>query len=250
MKNKQFNYFNVILKPHSTFKQKIKIVLCGSAFLLCIVLGVFIFAPLFNINLIDFSKKTYNSYYYVIYTSPEENTIQSANSLSNNLTLRGAGGNVFLIEQNYYIAISISNNLEKAQNIVKNLEQQKINANILTKNIQINTKKLNKEDSLNLIELYNINLSCINKILELIENLDKHNINNSDANIEIFNLYTTYKTALLNNNQNIILKDYLQKMIKTESLLYLLSQEQKENKQISFVSKIRNYLFKIINVLE
>lgn len=250
MKKRVFIYSNTILISHSTLKQKFKALLYTCLFIISVMLSVWILAPLFNLHLLPLNAPTNKTPFYIIYTTPPKNDLDAANELSGNLSVRGAGGNVFTLNNNYYVAITIANNLEKAQTITQNLQEQQLNAKIYTKTIHINTNNLTKTQKQNLQKLYCTNINTINNILNLIDDLNKKTINNNDANIEIFNIYTEYKTMLTNLNcLDEKLNYYIQKEIKIESLLFLLSQEQKENTAISFTSKIRNYLFKIIDCL-
>ena len=218
----------------------------------CICLCVLLLAPLFNLTLFRHVQYKFCTTYYIVYTTPDEDTKQSAIELSQDLHARGAGGNVTQLDKKYIVVMSQFNTNAEANKVVTNLKAQDISAQIYTVDVGIDCSKLDEENQKVLQSLYATNINTINTILGYIMDLDKSNISDTDVSIEIYSLYTTYENISIKyeSNENTKIKKYLSSMQKIQSLLYLLSQQDRVSSNlVSYVSQIRNYVYKILEIL-
>lgn len=209
-------------------------------------------SPLFNLEIFKHKQYEFCTEYFVVYTTPDNNTKESAMELSQNLHARGAGGNVVLLGNQYVVVVSQCKTDGDAKKIVANLDAQNIASKSFALNVEIDCHGLNEEEQKILQTLYATNTSTINSILEFATDLDKNNTSNLDVSIEIFSLYTTYENLSLKyeNVENAKIKEYLNRMQKIQSLLYLLSQEDRVSSNlVSYVSQIRNYVYRIMEIL-
>lgn len=252
MKKSPYNYSIINARQHFSVKQKIKICTRIVVFLISIVCCVVLLSFAFGISFFECQHNTFlSSDYYIVYATPPEQTKESATQFSEQLKTRGAGGNVFEIEQNYYIALSIYKDLEEINLIIENLKNQNIDCNFIKSPICAKATNLNQNQKNIFIELFNFNVHTIDQILKNIENLQQNNATDIDVQINIFTLYTKYQNIAIkyeNLNDN-VLKNYLNKMLEVQSLLFLLSQANRNN-IFCYVCLIRNYAFRILQILK
>ena len=168
-------------------------------------------SPLFNLEIFKHKQYEFCTEYFVVYTTPDNNTKESAMELSQNLHARGAGGNVVLLGKQYVVVVSQCKTDGDAKKIVANLDAPNIASKSFALNVEIDCHGLNEEEQKILQTLYATNTSTINSILEFATDLDKNNTSNLDVSIEIFSLYTTYENLSLKyeNVENAKIKEYL-----------------------------------------
>ena len=245
-------YPNVSVRKKYTFKTITFKVIKFLFLLFCVFVCIIMLSPLFNLEIFKHKQYEFCTEYFVVYTTPDNNTKESAMELSQNLHARGAGGNVVLLGNQYVVVVSQCKTDGDAKKIVANLDAQNIASKSFALNVEIDCHGLNEEEQKILQTLYATNTSTINSILEFATDLDKNNTSNLDVSIEIFSLYTTYENLSLKyeNVENAKIKEYLNRMQKIQSLLYLLSQEDRVSSNlVSYVSQIRNYVYRIMEIL-
>lgn len=245
-------YPNVSVRKKYTFKTITFKVIKFLFLLFCVFVYIIMLSPLFNLEIFKHKQYEFCTEYFVVYTTPDNNTKESAMELSQNLHARGAGGNVVLLGKQYVVVVSQCKTDGDAKKIVANLDAQNIASKSFALNVEIDCHGLNEEERKILQTLYATNTSTINSILEFATDLDKNNTSNLDVSIEIFSLYTTYENLSLKyeNVENAKIKEYLNRMQKIQSLLYLLSQEDRVSSNlVSYVSQIRNYVYRIMEIL-
>lgn len=252
MKKDLSTYPNVSVRKKYTFKTITFKVIKFLFLLFCVFVCIIMLSPLFNLEIFKHKQYEFCTEYFVVYTTPDNNTKESAMELSQNLHARGAGGNVVLLGEQYVVVVSQCTTDGDAKKIVANLDAQNIVSKSFVLSVEIDCHGLNEEEQKILQALYATNTSTINSILEFATDLDKNNTSDLDVSIEIFSLYTTYENLSLKyeNVENAKIKEYLNKMQKIQSLLYLLSQEDRVSSNlVSYVSQIRNYVYRIMEIL-
>lgn len=252
MKKTKQKYPKTILIKKYSLKRKIKnilkLIFLFFSITICTILLSFAFGiGLFKCNY-GFNAATD---YYVVFTTTEQNTYDSSFELAQQLKTRGAGGNIFEKNNNYWIIISVYADNKKAKTVIENLNEQNLTCNCTNMTIKADGMHLANDNQTIIKELYNLNIYTINNLLTLVENLDKQKTTNIDARITIFSLYTQYQNTLEKhqNKKDKTVQSYLNKMINVQSLLYLLSHENKDN-VCDFTSIIRNYIFRMLQELK
>ena len=237
------------MKNFNNYHKKTKIKLKIFAIVLSSVVLCILLAPLFNLNLFNHKKTQFSEEFFVVYTCLETTEKTKAIEIAQKLRTRGAGGNVFWKDNFWNVAITQTKSLEKGQTIIENLSNQNINAKCYAHKLEINTKTFEPYEN-EIYEVFKENISVVNKLLELVEALETNEITKTDAVLEIFNLYTTHQLITLRNNilENEKTKEFYQKTLNIQSLLYMLSQNTQPENNISYQSLIRYYLFKILEL--
>lgn len=252
MKKSPYNYSKISTRPHFSVKQKIQIFVRVIIFIISLVFCVVLLSFAFGISFFECRHNTFLSCdYYIVYATPQEQNLESATQLSEQLKTRGAGGNVFGLDQKYCVALSIYKNNENANLIIENLKNQNIDCNLIKTSITAKAANLNQSQKNDFVKLFNFNVHIIDQILTNIEKLEQNKTTDVDVRINIFTFYTQYqnisiKYKTLNDG---VFETYLNKMSNIESLLYLLSQENR-NSVVKYVCVVRNFLFRIIEELK
>ena len=243
-------YANNLKIKKNYFKNTIKGIIKFFAFLFCVVFLIFLISPLFGFPILSFKQEKLTTEFYVVYTNTTSDEQDEIVKQSQKFRERGASGNITNHNNNTIIVLTECKNLSSAQKIIENLTSQDISANWYAQKIEINLKNFPDNQKQIIKEMFNTKISITNKIFEYVELLENKKITETDVAIEMFGFYSQLNALITkweqHNNENI--EKFLQQTISFQSHLFLLSQNKTEN-NFSFVSTIRYYLFKLINLI-
>ena len=232
----------------------IKRVACCTLFIFAVLGGVVLLAWCFGVELLSCaSAKPLSITYCAVYTLPNDPTYESAYNLGEHLKLRGAGGNIITDGTNYIVVLAVYKDTQEANSVIDNLSKQNITCKYQTIALTEDISKLSKDEQQTLNELFELNISCIDKLINIIYNLEQTSITQMDAYVEVFSLFTQHQNTLNNlpKPQNEQLALYVQKTINVQSLLYLLTQENHHSAtNANYLSVVRNFAYRMLDALK
>ena len=170
-------------------KSKISFLIIFIFLALTIVFSL-VFAPLFGINYLSnlFTPASGTSFctYYAVAVDTKTNVITDAQKEAQSLKTRGCAG-VLLKEETYLIFLWAYSTKQDAQNVCKQINLENLTPFVYEIKISKNKKiKENEKEEYN--KFFNFAISVVENLYQIATKLDKNELSEINANLEVKNL--------------------------------------------------------------